>query len=72
MTNYCASYSEIVNGKETFPPCYFYTAENDEDAKVQAEHYAKKMKQDDNEFILLSVCEFDPELGDDIRTVWCP
>ena len=70
------TYIDEYGVERTFDPDGdFIYAESDEEAIAEAQRLAD-MGIDYSDIghqplELLSVCEYDEELGDDIRTVWC-
>ena len=77
---YCVSYCQgtYIDNKgveQTYDPDYDYIyASSDEEAIDEAFRMAKRgIDYEDighQPLEVLSVCEFDEELGDDVRTVW--
>ena len=83
MENKCYSISYAqgtYTGKDGIPHTYdpdgdFIYASSDEEAIAEAMRMAEcGIDYSDighQPLELLSVCEFDEEIGDDVRTVWC-
>lgn len=79
--HYCISYNSVAfedeyGNLQSFDPDndYIY-AKSDEEAIKRAKHMAQMGIDDETSgrhfnLELLSVCEFDDDLGDDVRTVW--